>query len=147
VGLSLALPVRNTAQEADRDLKRSLQEQAEVAARDAERQLPVAVASALDELRLSRSALAAAAEAVKQFGQAVDDQRDKLHEGVGTVIDLVLTEQLLIAAELSRTAAQLRCATALARVLFEMGALPATENAAPAAVTRLLGVGGAHGGQ
>jgi outer membrane protein TolC len=147
VGLSLALPVRNTAQEANRDLKRSLREQAEVAERDAERQLPVAVASALDELRLSRTALAASAEAVKQFGQAVDDQREKLREGVGTVIDLVLTEQLLIAAEQNRTATQLRFSTALARVVFEMGALPSSERDASEALARLLGVGGAHAGQ
>jgi outer membrane protein TolC len=147
VGLSLALPVSNTAQEADRDLKLSLREQASIAERDLERQLPIAAASALQDLLLSRSALAASAEAVKQFGQAVADQRDKLHEGVGTVIDLVLTEELLIAAEQSSTANQLRCASALARIFFEMGGLPTTDAAAAAVLGRLLGLREAHGGQ
>jgi outer membrane protein TolC len=146
VGLSLALPVRNTAQEADRDFKRSLHEQATIAERDLERQLPLAVVGALEDLRLSRSALAASNDAVKQFGQALSDQRDKLHEGVGTVIDAVLTEQLLITAELSRTANQLRYAAALAKVFFEMGALPANENGAPVVVALFQG-GGSHGGQ
>jgi outer membrane protein TolC len=146
VGLSLALPVSNTAQEADRDLKRSIYEQAMILERDLERQLPLAVVGALEDLRLSRSALTASNEAVKQFGQALSDQRDKLHEGVGTVIDTVLTEQLLITAELNRTANQLRFAAALAKVFFEMGALPANENAAPVVVA-LFGGGGSHGGQ
>ncbi len=138
VGLSLALPVRNLAQEGDRDLKRSQLDQATIAERDLERQLPIGAASALQDLALSRSALSSAAEAVKQFGQAVADQRDKLHEGVGTSIDLVLTEELLITAEENRTAARLRCASALARVLFEMGALPASDGAPVAALRRML---------
>jgi outer membrane protein TolC len=146
VGLSLALPVSNTAQEADRDVKRSTYDEASIAERDLERQLPLAVVGALEDLRLSRSALAASSEAVKQFGQALSDQHDKLHEGVGTVIDAVLTEQLLISAELSRTANQLRYAAALAKVFFEMGALPANENAA-SVVVALFGGGGSHGGQ
>jgi outer membrane protein TolC len=140
VGLSLALPVNNTAQQADRDLKRSQQEQAAVAQRDLERQVPITAASALRDLALSRDALAAAVNAVKQFAQAVTDQRDNLHEGAGTVIDLVLTEELLITAEQSRTANQLRCASALARVLYEMGALPSADGPPIAALGRLLGM-------
>ena len=72
VALSLELPVSNTAREADRDLKRAQHEQVSIAARDLERQLPIAVLSAQDELRLSQKALDASAETVKQFGQAVD---------------------------------------------------------------------------
>ncbi len=146
-GLSLALPVSNTAQEADRDLKRSQQEQTVITQRDLERQVPIAAASALQDLTLSRGALSAAAEAVKQFGQAVADQRDKLREGMGTVIDLVLTEELLIAAEQSRTANHLRCAAALARIFFEMGGLPTTDAAAAAALGRLFGLKEGDGGQ
>jgi outer membrane protein TolC len=147
VSLSLELPVSNTAREADRDLKRAQHEQAGIAARDLERQLPVAVMSALEDLRLSQKALASSAETVNQYLLAVDDQRDKLHEGMGTVIDLVLTEQLLISAEQSQTANQLRCATALARVFLAMGALPTSENAVANVLGRLLGTGGTNGGQ
>jgi outer membrane protein len=144
-GLSLALPVLNTAQIADRDLKRSLRDQASIAEKDLERQLPIQVINTLKDLLLSRSALAAAIEAEKQFQQAVVDQRDKVHEGVGTVVDLVLTEELLITAELSRTANELRCATALAQVYLEMGALPTTEGATAGALARMFGPGVTHG--
>jgi outer membrane protein TolC len=144
-GLSLALPVLNTAQIADRDLKRSLRDQASIAEKDLERQLPIQVTNTLKDLALSRMALAASIEAVKQFQQAVTDQRDKVHEGVGTVIDLVLTEELLITAKQSRTANELRCANALAQVYLEMGALPTTESAAADALARLLGPGVVHG--
>jgi outer membrane protein TolC len=147
VSLSLELPVSNTAREADRDLKRALHEQASIAARDLERQLPVAAVSALEDLRLSQKALESSAEAVKQFAQAVSDQRDKLHEGVGTVIDLVLTEQLLISAQQSQTANQLRCATALAQVFLAMGTLPTSESAVAGVLGRLLIAGGSNGGQ
>jgi len=138
VGLTLELPMNNTAQEADRNLKRAEHEQAAIAAHDLERQLPVAVLGALDDMRLSNDALEASIEAVKQFTLAVGDQRDKLHEGFGTAIDLVLTEELFIAAQQNRTADQLRCAAALSRVLFEAGALPATENAAAGSLDHLL---------
>jgi outer membrane protein TolC len=124
---------------ADRDLKRAQLDQVKIAERDLARRVPLSAAAALRDLTLARSALASAAEAVKQFGQAVADQRDKLHEGVGTVIDLVLTEELLIGAEEARTANQLRCASALARVLYEMGALPAGDGGV-AALTRSLGL-------
>lgn len=147
VALSLELPVSNTAREADRDVKRAVHEQASIAARDLERQMPVAVLSALDDLRLSQKALEASAETVKQFGQAVADQRDKLHEGVGTVIDLVLTEELLISAEQSQTANQLRCAAARARVFLTMGALPTSESTVASVLGRLMGIGGSNGGQ
>jgi outer membrane protein TolC len=144
-GLSLALPVLNTAQIADRDLKRSLRDEASIAEKDLLRQVPIQVMNTLKDLLLSRNALAAATESVKQFEQAVTDQRDKLHEGVGTVIDLVLTEELLITAKQSRTANELRCASALAQVYLEMGALPTTEDAAAAMLARMFGAGVVHG--
>jgi outer membrane protein len=144
-GLSLTLPVLNTAQIADRDLKRSLRDQASIAENDLQRQLPIQVIQTLKDLLLSQSGLAAAGESVKQFQQAVTDQRDKLHEGVGTVVDLVLTEELLITAEQSRTANELRCASALTAVYYEMGALPTTEEAAVGALVRMFGPGVGHG--
>jgi outer membrane protein TolC len=147
VALSLELPVTNAARVGDRDRRLAQHEQATITARDLARQLPIAAQGALDDLRLSRNALEASTESVKQFEQAVADQRDKLHEGVGTVIDLVLTEQLRINAELGRTANQLRCASALARLYLTMGSLPSTEGNAAAVLGRLFTAGGANGGQ
>jgi outer membrane protein TolC len=138
IGLTLELPLNNTAQLAERDVKRAQHAQAAIAARDLERQIPLAVLSAVDDLRLSKEALESSVDAVNEFAQAVSDQRDKLREGAGTVIDMVLTEELLIAAQQGRTANQLRCAAALSRVLLEIGALPARENTAASAIARLL---------
>ena len=94
--------------------------------------------SALDDLRLSQKALDASAEAVKQFEQAVADQRDKLHEGVGTVIDLVLTEELLIigAAEPNR---RISCAapSRWRGCSSRWAALPTSEGAAASTLGRL----------
>jgi outer membrane protein TolC len=144
VALTLELPVANTAKRAERDLRLAQREQASIAARDLERRMPLDVMSALEDLRLSKNALVAANEAVKQFDQVVSDQRDKLREGVGTVIDMVLTEELLISAELRQTANQLRCAVAHARLLFEIGALPSSENDTTGALGRLLAPGAAQ---
>jgi outer membrane protein TolC len=144
VALTLELPVSNTAKRAERDLRLAQREQASIIARDLERRMPLDVMSALEDLRLSQSALVAANEAVKQFDQVVSDQRDKLREGVGTVIDMVLTEELLIAAELRQTANQLRCAVAHARLLFEMGALPSSENDTAGTLARLVAPGAAQ---
>jgi outer membrane protein TolC len=144
-GLTLALPVLNTAQLADRDLKRSLREEAKVDEDDLQRQLPIQVTSTLKDLELSRKALAAAIEAVKQFQQEVTDQRDKVHEGVGTVTDLVLTEELLITAQEGRAADDMKCASALAAVYLEMGGLPTTEDATVPALVRMFGPGVNHG--
>src|SRR5262249_40555328 len=71
VALTLELPVSNTAKRAERDLRLAQREQASIAARDLERRMPLDVMSALEDLRLSQSALVAATEAVKQFGQVL----------------------------------------------------------------------------
>lgn len=147
VGLTLDLPFNNTAQLADRDLKRAQYDQARVAARDVERTLPLAVVQAIDDLRLSSAALTAATEAVTQYEFVVTDQRDKLRAGVGTVIDMVLTEELLISAQQNQTNNRLRCAVARARLLFETGALPKAADDAQGALTPLLSAGAADAGR
>jgi outer membrane protein TolC len=144
LGLSLELPFNNTAQLADRDLKRAQYEQARIAAGDLNRTLPVAVMQALDDLRLSSAALAAASEAVSQYEFVVTDQREKLRAGVGTVIDMVLTEELLISAQQNQTANRLRCAVASTRLLFETGALPKAVEDAVRSLAPLTAPPGAH---
>jgi outer membrane protein TolC len=99
--------------------------------------VPINVASALTDLRLSAASLEAANAAVLQYEQALGDEQDKLREGVGTVLDLRFTQDLLIQARLSQTELKRRYAAALARLRFETGALPSEPAVAPAAVRAL----------
>jgi outer membrane protein len=143
--LSLELPLQNAAARGDRDRKRADYETARFAAEDIERRLPTEVAGALDELRLSAAALGQSTAAVSQFELALQDERDKLHEGLGTVIDAVLTQELLIQAQLGASQNRLRYALALARLRLATGALPSGESEAESAVRAVLSLGGSGG--
>jgi outer membrane protein TolC len=145
--LTLELPVSNDAARATRDLRRAEQAGAQIARADLDRQIRSGVRSALSEVRLSAAALGAAQHAVELLTQAVVDERDKLHEGLSTIIDVVLTEERLTQAELTRTAQQLRFTTALARLQFESGALPETESTLAASPEALLTPEALHAGQ
>jgi outer membrane protein TolC len=86
---------------------------------------------------LSAASLEAAEAAVSQYEQALSDEQDKLREGVGTVLDLRFTQDLLIQARLSLTEVKRRYATALAQLRFESGTLPSEPAVAAAAVRTL----------
>jgi len=102
--------------------------QAAVIARDnLGRTVRTQVLAAYDALRMSARALSAAHEAEDNFQQALEDERDKLKAGLSTVIDVVLTEQLLTEAQLSRIRSQLDYAVAFSQLLREAGTLPASE--------------------
>ena len=138
VSLSLELPVANTAREAERDLRIAQREQSRIALLDLERRLPIDVLSAVGDLELSAESLQAASRAVQQYERALADEQDRLRAGVGTVIDIVLTQDQLISAQLARTNARLRYAVALTRLQFEIGALPSDASRAAASLARLV---------
>ncbi len=145
--LTLQLPINNDAARATRDLRRADQQSAQIQRADLDRQVRTGVLSALSDVRLSAAALAAAERAVGLLTQAVTDERDKLHEGLSTIIDVVLTEERLTQAELARTAQRLRYATALARLQFESGALPESESAVAPTAEALLNPEESHAGR
>jgi outer membrane protein TolC len=126
--LSLELPIGNDAARARRDLRRADQESAVITRADLDRQVRTGVVSALSEVRLAAAALAAAERAVGLLAQSVNDEREKLREGLSTIIDVVLTEERLTQAQLARTAQRLRYVAARARLQFERGALPDVES-------------------
>ncbi len=138
VGLSVDLPFNNTAARAARDLQRAQLDQARIANLDLDRRVPTDVQGALDDLRLSAAALEASSQAVQRYQEAVTDEHDKMKAGVGTVLDTLITEELLVQAELTETANHLRYATALTKLKLETGALPSVPDAAPPAVAGLL---------
>jgi outer membrane protein TolC len=125
--LALELPLRNDARKAVRDFQRAELRRRESAREDLERQVRVGVATALDDLRLSAEALAAAEQAASRYARAVDDERTKLKAGLSTVIDVVFTQDLATQAELGLLRSRLEYALALARVRFQAGELPSDE--------------------
>ena len=146
VALNLELPVSNTAREAERDLRQAQVLQAKIAASDLERQIPIRVLSALDDVRMSAAQLEASKAAVDKYRQALASENDRVKEGAGTVIDLVLTQDQLIRAELGQLADHQRYAIALARLEFELGSMPATEPEVETALGRMFSLEARQGG-
>ena len=150
VGLRLELPIGNTAREAERDLRHAQYSQSKLTISDLERRIPLNVLSALDDVRLSAAQLEASTDAVRKFEQALANERERVREGLGTIIDLVLTQEQLIRAQLSQVADHLRYAVAAARLEFETGSMPSEESEAAAALSRMFDLspaGGARAGK
>jgi outer membrane protein TolC len=136
-GVNLEVPLDNS-------FARGLQQQAaaqrllaETARADLARNLRTNVIAAYDDLRAEVESLAAARQAEAAYAQALDDERAKLRAGLSTVLDTVLTEELLTDATRSRIGTELALAQALARLRLELGTLPSSE---PNAAHALLGV-------
>jgi len=147
LGVSMELPFNNTARLADRDLKRALLDEARIAAADIERRVPIDTLSALAELRLSRAALDASTNAVDNLALALGDEQDRMHSGVGTVIDMVLTEDRLIQARLARTSNHLRYSIALCRLAFATGGMPSDPSRASLSLQALSSPEVPHAGK
>lgn len=145
INLSLELPLRNHLQDGARDAVGAELRRARSALWDQVRTVRSEVAGAYDEVRLSIEQVKAAREGEQQYDAALADERYKLRAGLSTVIDVVLTEDLLTSATRSRISAQLQLALALLQLRFSMGALPANEAGVAAALPALVG-GAADGG-
>ncbi len=126
--LTLELPIRNDARRADRDRKSAELRRRLTARDDLARQVNVQVYSALDELRLSADALAAAEQAVARYQRVIEDEQTKLRAGLSTIIDVVVTQDQLTQAQLALSGSRLDYAVVLARLRFETGDLPSTED-------------------
>jgi outer membrane protein TolC len=147
VGVSMELPFNNTARLADRDAKRAVHDETRIFAADVERRVPIDTMSALAELKLSQAALEASTKAVENLALALGDETDRMHSGVGTVIDMVLTEDRLITARLARTTNHLRYAIALSRLVFATGGMPSDPTAASLSLQPLSTPEDTHAGK
>jgi outer membrane protein len=145
MALSLELPVRNTARAAERDAKSAARSRARTALQDFERRLGLDVLTSWNDLRFSAAAFEASTRAVEQFRKALDNERERLHEGIGTVVDVVFAQDELNRAQQDQTLDHARYAIAAARLRFEMGALPDNEHDVLRAATQILGRGSASG--
>jgi outer membrane protein TolC len=136
-GVNLEVPLENSAARGQLQQAAALRLLAETARADLARNLRTNVLAAYDDLRAEVESLEAARQAETAYAQALDDERSKLRAGLSTVLDTVLTEDLLTDATRSRIGTELALAQALARLRLELGALPSTE---PDASRALLGV-------
>ena len=136
--LKLQLPVQNAAARARVERTRADERSALVQQRDVARRVSAGVRGALADMRMSALAVTEAARAVELLERLVVDERDKLREGLSTIIDVVFTEERLTQARLTHVARQYRYAVAWAQLQYESGALPSQETALLAASYDLL---------
>ena len=143
--LRLELPLQNAAARAARDQRKAEQRAALIAQADLLRQVRTRLQSARNDLQLSAAALAASERALQVLQVLVQDERDKLREGLSTVIDVVITEERLTQAALTCSARRLRYAAARARLQFERGALPERQAALAPTPAALFSLEVPHG--
>ena len=125
VGASLVVEFPPANRTAQGRLARSqaFAEQARILAAESARAIRSSVAVAVADLSRAARRVGIARETTELFRSAVDDQNQKLRLGIGTVIDLILTEDRLIQAELGEVAARRDYAAAVVRLRFETGSL------------------------
>jgi outer membrane protein TolC len=140
-GLNLEVPLDNSAARGISQQATAQRVIAETTRADLARNLRTNVFAAYDDLRAQVQSLDAAKEAEAAYAQALDDERSKLQAGLSTVLDVVLTEDLLTDATRARIGTELELARALARLRLELGSLPSTELTAPHALLGVLDAG------
>ncbi|HEX9944651.1 MAG TPA: TolC family protein [Thermoanaerobaculia bacterium] len=87
------------------------------------RQIGANVPIALDAVARNAQQLDRAAEAVRLFERAVENEEKKLRAGTSTLIDVISQRDRLTAARQSQVSAHLALAVAVARLRFETGTL------------------------
>lgn len=136
--LALQLPVENNRQGGARDEAAAALRIARSALFDRVRTVRSEVSAAFDELGIAIELVVAAREAEQRYEQALGDERYKLRAGLSTVIDVVLTEDLLTSAIAARISAQQQLAVTLAQLYFAVGALPSSEQAVAASLPAVM---------
>ncbi|PYR97594.1 MAG: hypothetical protein DMG12_24095, partial [Acidobacteria bacterium] len=115
-GLSLVLPLRNRAAQADNLRARLEQQQLEVSEQRLKQQVELEVRQAMVSLTQGKAQIEAANEAVKLASQVLDGERSKLGSGVSTTYNVILRQRDLAAAR----QAQISASVAYAKALVDM---------------------------
>ncbi|MCK5539291.1 MAG: TolC family protein [Deltaproteobacteria bacterium] len=97
--------------------------QARISTSDLERNIVSQVEVVFSALQRSLEELQYSAESVKVYRQVVSDERDKIHLGMGTVIDLVTMVDKLESALLAEVTSQQNYANILLDLRYETGTL------------------------
>ena len=112
-GLSLVLPLRNRAAQADNLRARLEQQQLEVSEQRLKQQVELEVRQAMVSLTQGKAQIEAANEAVKLASQVLDGERSKLESGVSTTYNVILRQRDLAAARQAQISASVAYAKAL----------------------------------
>ncbi|HEY3121506.1 MAG TPA: TolC family protein [Vicinamibacteria bacterium] len=127
--LVLDWPTANRAARGRLASSQAVADQADITAAELARRISSDVTVAASDLTLGRERVIAAGEAASLYRSAVDDEKQKLRLGLGTVIDVVVTEDHLNDSLLDELSARLAYANALVRLRFETGTLVSVDGA------------------
>ena len=112
-GVSLVMPLRNRAAQADNLRARLEQQQLQVSEQRLRQQVELEVRQAMVNLTQGRAQVEAADEALKLAGQVLDAERTKLDSGVSTTYNVILRQRDVAAARQAQISASVEYAKAL----------------------------------
>jgi len=115
-GLSMVIPLRNRAAQADNLRARLEQQQLEVGAQRLKQQVELEVREAMVSLRQGKAQVEAANEAVKLANRVLEGERARLESGVTTTYNVILRQRDLAAAR----QAQITSSVTYAKALVDM---------------------------
>lgn len=112
-GLSLVIPLRNRAAQADNLRARLEQQQLEVSGQRLRQQVELEVRQAMVNVTQGKAQVEAANEALKLANQVLEAERTKLDSGVSTTYNVILRQRDLASARQAQIAASVTYAKAL----------------------------------
>ncbi len=112
-GLSIVMPLRNRAAQADNLRARLEQQQLQVSEQRMRQQVELEVRQAMVNLTQGKAQVEAANEALKLAGQVLDAERTKLESGVSTTYNVILRQRDLAEARQAQISASVTYAKAL----------------------------------
>jgi outer membrane protein TolC len=121
-GLSMVIPLRNRAAQADNLRARFEQQQQEISLERLKQQVDLEVRQAMVSLTQGRAQVEAADEALMLAGQVLDAERARLESGVSTPYNVILRQRDLAAAREAQIAASVTYAKALVDIHRATGA-------------------------
>jgi outer membrane protein TolC len=122
-GISFSFPPTNNVAKGQLIQANATIRQAEIAETQAKINVTSAVVVALNGLRHAQASLVEARRSVDAFQQSLQDQREKLRLGVGSVVDLLTVEDRLTSALTTQVQAQLNYALALTQLRQATGTI------------------------
>jgi outer membrane protein len=112
-GLSVVIPLRNRAAQADNLRARFEQQQLETSNERLKQQVELEVRQAMVSLTQDRAQVEAASEALMLAGQVLDAEQSRLNLGVSTPYNVILRQRDLVAARQAQIASSVAYANAL----------------------------------
>ncbi|HYR83562.1 MAG TPA: TolC family protein, partial [Terriglobia bacterium] len=112
-GLSMVIPLRNRAAQADNLRARLEQQQLEVSAQRLKQEVELEVREAMVSLTQGKALVEAANEAVKLANRVLDGERARFESGVSTTYNVILRQRDLAAARQAQITASVTYAKAL----------------------------------